>query len=580
MTNDHRFLISMTILDHLGRQLYRNFITVIGEAISNSWDADAHNVWITKDDTRHTLSIVDDGIGMSSDDLNEKFLKVGYSKRGKNRVNTKSKLNRPYIGAKGIGKLALLSCAERVSVASLKSGTSPTGCLIDNAELDNAIKDDITTEEVVLKDASQEAYDLLSNHSLPSGTAVLLDGMRTSNSTNEFLRKAIALSFRFSLIDPSFHIHFNGTEITVDDLEDFFKKTQFAWVFPNTDDELTKYLERPIRERQSIEISKHYELSKTPRIQGFLATVKKPRDLAITGAQERVTVDLYVNGRIRERNIIQHIPTARVPEQYIYGQIHIDSLDRPETDPFTSSREQIIADDPVYKEALGELKTILKDIYDNWDDLRVALKQDGDTTSKRHSRRQRAAAMLVKETISGFSTKKKTREGRLWQSKLKVVTEEAESSVGYYSDVYVTENLLRRLLEDRGYKDDRILPPFIRNCLFGDEYNNKPGRKTKAKIEKRETKVGYTGITAIRANPDSLHYLTLNELMSFSDKHSSSGIRMKEVFGALSETKEKIILLRNVIMHCGSLTRHGREEFDKLFPGLRDAILEFASNAN
>lgn len=580
MTNDHRFLISMTILDHLGRQLYRNFITVIGEAISNSWDADAHNVWITKDDTRHTLSIVDDGIGMSSDDLNEKFLKVGYSKRGKNRVNTKSTLNRPYIGAKGIGKLALLSCAERVSVASRKSGTPSTGCLIDNAELDNAIKDDITTEEVVLKDASQEAYELLSEHSLPSGTAVLLDGMRTNNSTNDFLRKAIALSFRFSLIDPSFHIHFNGTEITVDDLEDFFKKTQFAWVFPNTDDELTKYLERPIEERRSIDISKHYELSNTPRIQGFLATVEKPRDLAITGAQERVTVDLYVNGRIRERNIIQHIPTARVPEQYIYGQVHIDSLDRPGTDPFTSSREQIIADDPVYKEALIELKTILKDIYDNWDDLRVALRQDGDTTSKRHSKRQRAAAMLVKETISGFSIKKKTQEGRLWQSKLKIVTEEAENSVGYYSDVYVAENLIRRLLEDRGYKDDSILPPYIRHILFDDEYQGKPGQRRKAKAERREADAGYTGISAIRANPESLYYLNLSDLMSISDKHSSSGIRMKEVLGELSGAREKITLLRNVIMHCGSLTRHGRDEFDTLFPGLRDAILEFASNAN
>jgi hypothetical protein len=30
---------------HLGRNLYRSFITVIGEAISNSWDADAENVW-------------------------------------------------------------------------------------------------------------------------------------------------------------------------------------------------------------------------------------------------------------------------------------------------------------------------------------------------------------------------------------------------------------------------------------------------------------------------------------------------------------------------------------------------------
>ena len=43
---EFNFNISLSILNHLGRNLYRNFITVIGEAISNSWDADANNVHI------------------------------------------------------------------------------------------------------------------------------------------------------------------------------------------------------------------------------------------------------------------------------------------------------------------------------------------------------------------------------------------------------------------------------------------------------------------------------------------------------------------------------------------------------
>ena len=40
------FEISLSVLNHLGRNLYRSFMTVLGEAISNSWDADAENVWI------------------------------------------------------------------------------------------------------------------------------------------------------------------------------------------------------------------------------------------------------------------------------------------------------------------------------------------------------------------------------------------------------------------------------------------------------------------------------------------------------------------------------------------------------
>lgn len=48
MKNDKTFTfdISLSVLNHLGRSLYRSFATVLGEAISNSWDADAKNVEI------------------------------------------------------------------------------------------------------------------------------------------------------------------------------------------------------------------------------------------------------------------------------------------------------------------------------------------------------------------------------------------------------------------------------------------------------------------------------------------------------------------------------------------------------
>ena len=35
--NEYTFNISLSILNHLGRNLYRSFITVLGEAISNAW---------------------------------------------------------------------------------------------------------------------------------------------------------------------------------------------------------------------------------------------------------------------------------------------------------------------------------------------------------------------------------------------------------------------------------------------------------------------------------------------------------------------------------------------------------------
>ena len=122
---DFRFEISLSVLNHLGRNLYRNFITVLGEAISNAWDADANNVWIDIDRESSLFSIKDDGIGMDAEDFQSKFLKIGYSKRADGTMATSKK--RPFIGAKGIGKLALLSCGKRISVFTRKNGQEYVG---------------------------------------------------------------------------------------------------------------------------------------------------------------------------------------------------------------------------------------------------------------------------------------------------------------------------------------------------------------------------------------------------------------------------------------------------------------------
>ena len=87
-----RFDISLSILNHLGRNLYRNFITVLGEAISNAWDADADNVWIEIDKDSNTLLVKDDGIGMSSSDIQNKLaVDIFDDKVGKNSFSYRNK---------------------------------------------------------------------------------------------------------------------------------------------------------------------------------------------------------------------------------------------------------------------------------------------------------------------------------------------------------------------------------------------------------------------------------------------------------------------------------------------------------
>ena len=169
------FEISLSVLNHLGRNLYRSFLTVLGEVISNSWDADAENVWINIDKINNTLIVKDDGEGMDSNDFQNKFLKIGYSKRTSSRVTANKK--RPFIGRKGIGKLALLSCAKRISVLSKKENGAFVGGVIDNSGLDDAILNDLTPDQYKLGEVVDVVFQNLSKD-MGKGTIVYFEEIK------------------------------------------------------------------------------------------------------------------------------------------------------------------------------------------------------------------------------------------------------------------------------------------------------------------------------------------------------------------------------------------------------------------
>ena len=109
MAENHKYemTISLQIVEHLGLNLYSNTSAVIAEAVANAWDADAKSVEITLEKDR--ITIKDDGCGMDADDINKKYLTVGYQKR--HLVPVTPMLKRKVMGRKGIGKLSLLSIA-------------------------------------------------------------------------------------------------------------------------------------------------------------------------------------------------------------------------------------------------------------------------------------------------------------------------------------------------------------------------------------------------------------------------------------------------------------------------------------
>src|SRR5438105_845805 len=96
------------LVRHLGLSMYRGAVPALAELVSNAWDADATIVDIEipfgvglKD---QRIRVVDDGRGMTWDEVQKAYLVVGRDRRKTDGDKTPS--GRLVMGRKGLGKLA------------------------------------------------------------------------------------------------------------------------------------------------------------------------------------------------------------------------------------------------------------------------------------------------------------------------------------------------------------------------------------------------------------------------------------------------------------------------------------------
>jgi hypothetical protein len=536
------FEISLSVLNDLGRNLYRSFITVLGEAISNSWDADAKNVWVYVDKERNTFVIKDDGEGMSKDDFQNKFLKIGYSKR--KAGGNVSKKGRPYVGRKGIGKLALLSCADTVSVISKRMEQGYIGGTIDNSGLDKAITEDLTPQQYELKGYRASVFKKYTkNHD--QGTIVYFEKIKKGiKHSLAFLKKYIALYFRFSLLDEDFNIFVGNEKITHECLKDLAAKTQFLW---QVNDMVDPYIGH-LREGGALKEEKQFQLE--GNIEGFIASVKRPRDLKIITTDEKVGVDLFVNGRLRERDILKHIPTARVVESYLYGQIHFNDLDD-EVDRFTSSREGIVADDPKYKKLLGTLRNkVISKILEDWDKWRVKHKEDGDPENMRMSKKARKAGELYNAVSEEYALPEDSENRKMVDDWVDDLGDDARYNFASYAECFISENLVRKYIQQK------------KIAL------SKEAKGVITQWRKRETDSKNKGNISIpiRRMNTKLSYLSMDDLANLVDKRD----RAKEA--CLSRDANEYKPIRDALAHTALLTDVAKEKLTSVYENIKGRI--------
>jgi len=530
MKNGFRFNISLQVLNHLGRNLYRNFITVLGEAISNSWDADASNVWVEIDKDNNTMSICDDGIGMSEKDFQDKFLKIGYTKRSTGQSKTRK--GRPFIGRKGIGKLALLSCAKNITILSKVKGGELVGGVINNEELDQAIKDDLNSNEYSLGTPSADAFNQSETLLQERGTLIIFDQLNDGiRNRIEYICKLVALHFRFSLIDKEFSIYINGKLVTAKALSDLAAATEFIWTTDDFNDPFLNLCRaKEVKEVSSLRVQGDLPFS------GFIASVQKPKKLQMPGlSEEKVGIDLFVNGRLREKDFFRNISSAKHVANYLYGQIHINSLDDGgSVDRFTSSREGVIGDDPYVQKYLESFGQMLKQIEKQWDEFRRKHKEDGDPDNESITRQRRKAEELINSITKDILTKEydslSERKVKAWVDGLR---NEACHSLVAYADCFVVENLLRNYIED---SHDGATPL---------SFHEKAEERRKSEVNTLRG-CGYTD--SVRLKTTDAYYVDLSDLFVVVDPSMPR--------------KDSIILerLRNVVAHTGGLTEKAKQD--------------------
>ncbi len=547
------FAISLSVLNHLGRNLYRSFVTVLGEAISNSWDANAKNVYINFNKDENSFFIKDDGIGMTADDFQNKFLKVGYPKRKEGEFSPPPE-NRPYIGRKGIGKLALLSCAEKITVISKKHGEDYIGGVIDNSSLDQAITDDLMPNEYPLGNWELTTFGRYTkNHD--QGTILYFENIKDGiKHSLGFLKKIIALYFRFSLLDRDFKIFIDDEEITIDCLKDLILKTEFLWKINDLQD---PYIQK-LQETFTSDRNEEKQLSvKEINIKGFIASVEKPRDLKIITTDERVGIDLFVNGRLRERNILKYIPTARVVENYLYGQIHFNGLDD-EKDRFTSSRESIIANDPKYKKLLDSLRDkVINTILKDWDAWRRKHKGDGDSENTSISKKERKAEELYNVVSEEYILPKDSENRKEVNGWVTDLGEDAKFNIPSYAECFISENLIRKYIQEKKIPLSKEAKIEISKC------------------QKKETANKNTGNISIeiRKQCSDLSYLAMDDLANLVDKPQNI---TKEA--CLARDAKEYKPIRDGLAHTALLTDSAKQKLTTVYGNIKGRIKTLLSN--
>ena len=245
------FSTSPRVLDHFGIQVYDSIKKSLVELASNSYDADATEVRISLPDQiedNSEIILEDNGIGMSTQEFQENYLKIGRNRR---KETDTSPRGRKVIGNKGIGKLAGFGIAGLIRIETSKDGIMTAANL----------KRENFDQYEDLKDTKFDIETCQLQERSPTGTQIILKELKQDLSVPDktFLRRYLRNNLPKY---QNFKIFVDNIECTVEDIPG--KKYDI--------DETIDSLNKPIKGYYIIATSNQADPGLAVRVRGRLVT--------------------------------------------------------------------------------------------------------------------------------------------------------------------------------------------------------------------------------------------------------------------------------------------------------------------
>lgn len=328
-------------IEHLGARLYSTIPPIIAELVANSLDADAHTVRIQLQDVDEKRVIVsDDGIGMSFDDINNKFLRIGRNRRlDKQSGGDTSPSGRLVIGKKGLGKLSFFGLANKVTVSTIHHGYRNTFSLDWNDIIHSGIN--------IISDYQPQILECNIPVKDNSGTVVLLDSIKRSSKFNaEELANSLS---RFFIFDSDVDViieHNTEPPIHLDNSRRYATlEREFSWNIP-----------------ADLPANICNEYSNAELVTGCIFSTKKP----ISPSTHLRGITLFSRGKLVNLPEFFSESTSSHFYSYVSGWLEVNFIDNLSEDVIDTNRQSLNWENDIMRGLRTYLRSIVGYIRNDW----------------------------------------------------------------------------------------------------------------------------------------------------------------------------------------------------------------------